>query len=87
MATLRPQPVSPAFLQVQVTVPGSGELRVLSHNRAGASSASLRQALQALVYNSSFHEATRTMEAERVNAIAKRLHDVEKRAADLRRYL
>jgi len=27
------------------------------------------------------------MEAEHINAIAKRLHDVESRAAELRRYL
>jgi hypothetical protein len=29
----------------------------------------------------------RAMEAERINAIAKRLQDVESRAAELRRYL
>jgi hypothetical protein len=38
-----------------------------------------------LVYNLTFRDGA--MEAERINAIAKQLQDVQARAADLRRYL
>jgi hypothetical protein len=38
-----------------------------------------------LVYNLDFQDGV--MEAERINAIAKQLQDVQARAADLRRYL
>lgn len=39
-----------------------------------------------VVYNLAFSGHVK-MEAERINAIAKQLQDVEARAADLRRYL
>jgi hypothetical protein len=38
-----------------------------------------------LVYNLDFQDGA--MEAERINAIAKQLQDMQARAADLRRYL
>ena len=56
-------------------------------SRRGSARSAGTEARSAVLYNPAFSEIDFAMEAEQLNAIARRLQDLSQRNAELRRYL